>query len=77
VSSVQPRIQPRLIVRFVATMLIELACQVLLRPNQITVIAVWRKKLLLAFPASRHRGNLAFASQDDELAGWHGLDSLA
>lgn len=58
-------------------MLIEFAQQVLLRSDHITVIAVWRKELVLASPADRHRGNLAFASQDDEFAFWHGADSLA
>jgi len=57
--------------------MIKLAEQVFLSTKSITRISGWSKEFALALLAACHRRNLAFISQDDEVALCQGGNSVA
>jgi hypothetical protein len=62
---------------FLTIVMIKLARQVFLGANGITRISGRSKELAFALLAACHSGNLGLKSQDDEVALWHGADSLS
>lgn len=57
---------------FLTIVMIKLAEQAFLSSNSITIISSWSKEFELALLAACHYGNVAFISQEDEVALCHG-----